>query len=93
MKDFLCVKFLDSNTNDIVSKYWMKGSKKRSWPPEGTEDVQSLVKDQRPTGANWKEYSCEILCEARYKKILANEKNKNILAKFCAKRVRYKKTK
>ena len=39
MKDFLRVKFLDSNTNDIVSKYWMKGSKKRFWPLEGTEDV------------------------------------------------------
>ena len=77
MKDFFCVKFLDSNTNDIVSKYWMKGSKKCSWPPEGTEDVQSLVKDQRPNGANWKEYSCEILCEAC--KIQKKQNNKSCL--------------
>ena len=55
----------------------MKGSKKRFWPLEGTEDVQSLVKDQRPTGANWKEYSCEILCEAS--KIQKKQNNKSCL--------------
>ena len=77
MKDFLCVKFLDSNTNDIVNKYWMKGSKKRSWPPEGTEDVQSLIKDQRRAGANWKKYFCEILCEVS--KIQKKQNNKSCL--------------
>ena len=56
----------------------MKGSKKkRSWLPKGTEDVQFLVKDQRPTGANWKEYSCEILCEAS--KIQKKQNNKSRL--------------
>ena len=53
----------------------MKDSKKCSWPPEGTEDVQSLVKDQRPAGANWKEYSCEILCETS--KIQKKQNNKS----------------
>ena len=48
----------------------MKGSKKCSWPPEGAEDVQSLVKNPRPAGANW-----EILCEAS--KIPKRQNNKS----------------
>ena len=72
MKDFLCVKFLDSNTNDIVSKYWMKGSKK---------NVFGLLKVLKTS-------SLSLKTNDRLELI-----GKNILAKFCAKRVRYKKSK
>ena len=63
MKNFLCIKFVQSGTNDTVCQNWMLGTSKCYWPPDGS-DVQKLVKEQQDTGSSWKIYSCEILCQA-----------------------------
>jgi len=65
MKDFLCVRFLVTNTNDIVCKNWMVSPTQCRWPNEGA-NIQDFVQKQKIPEKSWKTYY-EILCQASKK--------------------------
>nr|CAB3263269.1 uncharacterized protein LOC108949781 [Phallusia mammillata] len=63
MKNFVCVKFTNGGTSDIVHCGWMVDTSLCKWPNSG--DIQQMARDCVLPEPNWKVYACKILCQSK----------------------------